>query len=109
MGGVRAWLTVARMNFYPNTWIAGVGQRSSDNRGWTVVSTVSTILKGSMFTIVCDLWHLTIHVLPHLFTDFLSTFPLQYNKQHVLPLKDVKLQSLENDGRKFVKVVVTFN
>ena len=21
---------------YPNTWIAGVGQRGSDNRGWTV-------------------------------------------------------------------------
>ena len=24
----------------------------------------------------------------------------QYNKQHMLPLEDVKLQSLENDGRK---------
>ena len=24
----------------------------------------------------------------------------QYNKQHLVPLEDVKLQSLENDGRK---------
>lgn len=23
----------------------------------------------------------------------------QYNKQHILPLEDVKLQSLDNDGR----------
>ena len=27
-------------------------------------------------------------------------FHVQYNKQHILPLEDVKLQSLENDGRK---------
>lgn len=31
---------------------------------------------------------------------------LQYNKQHVLPLEDVKLQSLENDGRKKTKAVL---
>lgn len=29
-----------------------------------------------------------------------DNFFIQYNKQHITPLEDVKLQSLDNDGRK---------
>ncbi len=28
-------------------------------------------------------------------------FYLQYNKQHIIPLEEVKLESLEDEGRKY--------
>lgn len=36
----------------------------------------------------------TVYAQPYLFSM------LQYNKQHIIPLEEIKLQSLEDDGRK---------
>ena len=32
----------------------------------------------------------------------------QYNKQHIIPLEEIKLQSLEDDGRKFLILLFHF-
>lgn len=33
---------------------------------------------------------------------FCLHFHLQYNKQHIIPLEDIKLQSLDDEGSKFI-------
>jgi hypothetical protein len=35
--------------------------------------------------------------------DLKVVFFFQYNKQHIIPLEEVKLESLEDDGRKYFK------
>lgn len=32
----------------------------------------------------------------------------KYNKQHVIPLEEVKLESLKDEGRKFIETILPF-